>query len=79
MKIELKPIGQRRVGLHTCTANYGWCGEHTAFRAKYQYPCGHVKTLDQCSAWPITVTECEECGQDMVCGLDQSRTTVPLR
>jgi transcription elongation factor Elf1 len=78
--ISLLPTKQRECGYHKCNAEYGWCGEHRAFRATYECPeCGHVFEIDQCAAWPITVLDCGGCFVSLDCELNQKLTKATLR
>jgi len=80
MLTEIKPKRQQSAGTHTCNGNYGWRGEHKAFKAIYKCPeCGHEETLEQCAAWPITLQDCEGCGTSLDCGLDAKRAKCALR
>jgi len=74
------PTKQQSIGYHTCNADYGWCGEHRAFRAHYTCPaCGASFPLQQCAAWPITSSDCPKCGQIYDWSLNQTKTKAILR
>ena len=64
---------------HDCGADYGYCGEHRAFRVLYQCECGGQFTLEQCAAWPITDMDCPACYRPITCEMPQAKTTAALR
>lgn len=75
-----RPIEQRKTGTHDCGANYGYCGEHTTFKATFDCPeCGHVFKVDMCSAWPVQQLDCRSCFARIEVTLDQRRTKTALR
>ena len=62
-----------------CGAEYGYCGEHRAFRVVYQCECGAPVRVEQCAAWPVTDKDCPACYRPITCEMLQARTSAVLR
>lgn len=69
-----------RAGRHSCGAQWGFMGDHAAFSSVYECPCcGAFLTVSQCSAWPITEKDCDDCGALLAFSLDEKNTGCALR
>lgn len=74
-----KPYRIKETGRCGCGANWGFFG-HTSYDVTYVCQCcDKVHTISQCTAWPITIFDCDNCGAEMDCSLRNGDIAEALR